>query len=62
MRFHLRLRLLPEAVEGGLQFNRGGPNLDICPLAKALLKVDNIESVYIGKSHLTVRKSGLRPW
>jgi hypothetical protein len=58
----MKLRLLPKDAEGGLQFHRGGSNLEICPVAKALLSVKTIDSVYIGATHITLRKSGINPW
>lgn len=58
----MRLRLLPKTAEGGLQFHKGSPHLDLCPVAKALLSTDEIVSVYIGKSHITVRKTGINSW
>jgi hypothetical protein len=58
----MKYRLLPKDAEGGLQFHRGSSNLDLCPLAKALLSVKTIDSVFIGPTHVTLRKSGIDPW
>lgn len=58
----MKLRLLPKTADGGLQFHKESQNLDLCPVAKALLSRDEIVGVYIGKSHITVRKKGIRPW
>ena len=62
MRFYVGHAILPKALEGGVHFSKDDRKQDKCPMAGALLKIGEVESVYIGENHVTVRKNGIDPW
>ena len=55
--------ILPESFGTGMYFHKGEPaELLKCPTAKALLELDEVKSVFLGKDFITVNKSGVNPW
>jgi Scaffold protein Nfu/NifU N terminal len=55
--------ILPESFGTGMYFHKGEPaELSKSPVAKALLEVGNVKSVFLGKDFITINKSGSEAW
>lgn len=55
--------ILPESFGTGMYFHKGEPTeLAKSPVAKALLEVGNVKSVFLGKDFITINKSGSEAW
>jgi Scaffold protein Nfu/NifU N terminal len=55
--------ILPESFGTGMYFHKGEPvELAKSPVAKALLDVGNVKSVFLGKDFITINKSGSEAW
>jgi Scaffold protein Nfu/NifU N terminal len=55
--------ILPESFGTGMYFHKGEPaELAKCPMAASLLKLNDVQSVFLGRDFITINKSGVGPW
>ena len=58
MKFLPGQEVLPEAFGTGMYFKKGDfQEINKSPLAKAIISVDGVKSIFLGKDFITVTKS-----